>query len=319
MSAAGYCFLLTANEDIASVAQFQLPEKFNAGVVEGQGMRVLSTQEVSFERCQLRTSGNAANRVFLQQFPATSSWNLRAIERLPGNQSLVNILQPQCNLILDFQQLPTGTIWALFIKQTGQLLLEAIGANGLLRQTMLLDFGDVSIADAEDQMYRLYHDGSRVIVLTGRHVWRIDPIDIDVVDHAGVRTIRPILVVEFPQAPQSMIASPVNTTLRVAFSSTNGVQAVWPLNGNTCAFAQDLLSPLVISTGNGLFVAACASNSRIECYRLNAGQAEFVAELDFPTATGPDPMRNLFPSHAPNEFLVLHESGTLKRFQIPVR
>lgn len=114
-----------------------------------------------------------------------------------------------------------------------------------------------------------------------------------------------------------MFASPTNTTPRLAFSFQNGAQAVWPLSGDSCAFAQDMTSPRLISTGNRLVVAACALNPRMECYRLNAGRAELVAELERESTS--DEVISLMSGNAPNEFLLLHESGLLESFQIPVR
>ena len=114
-----------------------------------------------------------------------------------------------------------------------------------------------------------------------------------------------------------MVASPANTTPRLAFSFQNGAQAVWPLSGDSCAFAQDMTSPHLIATGNGLVVATCALNRRIECYRLNTGRADLVAELERESTS--DEVISLMSGNAPNKFLLLDESGLLESFQIPVR
>jgi len=315
VSAAGHCFLLTANTDRAMVGWFKLPKNITFGIVEGPWKLLQSTSEVSFERCQLLANSVTPGRVFLQQFPATSSWNQRAIECLNNDQKFVEILKPQCNLLLDFIQLPTGITWALFIDAKGKLVLESMGADSLVRQSILLDIKVVSPAD--NDVFRLHHDGTRAYIQTGQSIWRIDPVDLEFVSNGGQLTTQPLRIVEFPEMPQSMVASPANTTPRLAFSFQNGAQAVWPLSGDTCAFAQDMTSPRLISTGNGLVVAACASNRRIECYRLNAGRAELVAELNRESTS--DEVISLMSGNAPNEFLLLHESGLLESFQIPVR
>ena len=312
---AGYCFLLAANEHGGAVARFQIPKDFQSESIIGKGVAFRSGAETSFEHSNLRTNGIVPKRVFLQKFPGTSSWNQSAIEHLSENHDYVDVLKPQCNLLLDFLQLPTGIIWALFLDQKGQLIVEAIGANGLVRQSMGMDFGGVS--DTDNQFSHLHHDGTRLYVLTGTRVWRIDPVDLEYADHKGERTIRPLLVAELQETPRSVTSSPPNSTPRLACSFLNGAQAVWPLTGNTCKFASDLSAPTLISTANGLFVAACSSNRRIECYRLSAGRVEVVAEFVRPDKY--DALLNLFPGHAPNEFLLLQTSGTLEYFQIPVR
>jgi len=315
VSAAGYCFLLTTNEYGGAVVRFRIPKDLRSESVIGKVVAFRSSSEISFEHSALRTNGIAPRRVFLQNFPGTSSWNQSAIEHLSENRDYVDVLKPQCNLLLDFLQLPTGIIWALFFDQKGQLSVEAIGANGLVRQSMVMDFGGVS--DTDNQFSHLHHDGTRLYVLTGARAWRIEPVDLEYADHNGERTIRPLLVAEFQETPRLATSSTPNTTPRLAFSFPNGAQAVWPLTGDTCKFAQDLSAPSLISTGNGLFVAACSTNRRIECYRLSAGRAELVAEFVRPNE--PDGLLNLFPGHAPNEFLLLQTSGTLESFQIPVR
>ena len=78
-----------------------------------------------------------------------------------------------------------------------------------------------------------------------------------------------------------------------------------------------MTSPHLIATGNGLVVATCALNRRIECYRLNVGRAELVAELERESTS--DEVISLMSGNAPNKFLLLDESGLLESFQIPVR
>ncbi len=312
---AGYCFLLTTDDDRAIVGCSRLLDTTTFGIDEVRCRMLRSTSEVSFERCQLRANSVAPSRVFLQQFPATSSWNQRAIERVQDDKTFVDILKPQCNLLLDFMQLPTGIIWALFMDAKGRLVLESMGADSLMRQSILLHIKQISAA--ENDVFRLHHDGTRAYIQTGQCVWRIEPVVLGFVSNSGQQTIQPLRFIEFPEAPQSMVASPAHTTPRLAFSFQNGAQAVWPLSGDTCAFAQDMTSPRLISTGNGLVVAACSSNRRIECYRLNAGRVELVAELDRESTS--DEVVSLMSGNAPNEFLLLHESGLLESFQIPVR
>ncbi len=312
---AGYCFLLTADDDRAIVASCRLSKGSTFGIVDGQRTMLRSTSEVSFERCQLRVNGIAPNRVFLQQFPAMSSWNNRAIERILKDKSFVDILKPQCNLLLDFMQLPTGIIWALFIDANGRLVLESMGADSLVRQSILLDIKPNSAADTD--VFRLHHDGTRAYIQASSSVWRIDSLGLEIVRHGQQKTAEPLRIIEFPETPQSMVTSPVNSTPRLAFAFQNGAQAVWPLSGASCAFAQNMTSPRLVYTGNGLVIAACSFNRRIECYRLNAGRAELVAELDRENRS--DEVVSLMSGNAPNEFLLLHESGLLESFQIPVR
>ena len=106
--------------------------------------------------------------------------------------------------------------------------------------------------------------------------------------------------------------------LRLAFSFPNGAQVVWPLSNESCAFAAGFFEPLICCTANGLFIAACGHTSRLAAYRLNAGSAEQVADLE-DDLKGGDPVVSLLPAMAPNGFFALHHSGRLACLQIPVR
>lgn len=315
---AGFCYCLAnVNDESIAVGQFSLPRDFATARVDGIMTVLKSSSEITFERCQLRGNNVASPRVFLQQFPSVSKWNRQAIDLLSESSGFLDILQPQCNLILDFVQLPTGTTWALFCDTNGQLVLEAIGLNGLVRQTISLEINKDRLANPYEVQYRIHHDGTRVFVLTGNQLWRITPVELAIADKSTRVTLKPDLVIEFPKTPQSMIASQINTTPRLAFSFSEGAQAVWPLSNESCAFAQDMMEPFLTCTGNGLFVAACRSTGRLECHRLNSGSADLVAALDHPVGT--DAIISLLPGLAPNEFLLLHESGLLEKLQIPVR
>ena len=315
---AGFCYCL-ANVNDASIAvgQFSLPRDFVTARVDGEMTVLKSSSDITFERCQLRAKNVASTQVFLQQFPSVSKWNRQAMDLLSDSSGFLDILQPQCHLILDFVQLPTGTTWALFFDTEGQLVLEAIGLNGLVRQTISLEINSARPANINDLQYRIHHDGTRVFVLSGNQLWRIAPVDLAHADKYTRLTVKPDLVIEFPDTPKSIIASPINTTPRLAFSFSEGAQTVWPLSNESCAFARDMAEPLLTCIGNGLFVAACRSTGRLACYRLKSGSADLVAALDHRVTT--DAVIGLLPRLAPNEFLLLHESGFVEKLQIPVR
>ena len=318
----GHCFVLGVAPDESLV----LVESAQALVSETHGFPraafILRAEEnLPLKTCELRQNG-IRPRAWLQSFPASSNWNKVALERVRGQMRFLDVLAPQNNLLLDFMQLSTGTIWALFINAQRRLVLEAIGLNGLVRQTLVLDLefstDDNFLYDRyKVQSYRIHHDGARVIVLAGRHVWRIDSVEAAVVDTSSEILVKPTPVIEFPEAPLKMVASPVNTTLRLAFSFKDSAQAVWPMSNESRAFASGFDQPLIACTGNGLFVAACRTTGRIASYRLNAGIAVLLAE--FEEAIDSDPIVDLMPGPGGNEFSALHASGRLLRLQIPVR
>ena len=316
-SAGFFYYLMSVNDESITVGQFSLPRDFSTARVDGVMTVLKSSSEITFERSQLRANKVASCRVFLQQFPSVGKWNRQAIDLLSESSGFLEILQPQCNLILDFVQLPTGTTWVLFFDSEGQLLLEAIGLNGLVRQTIVMKAVVTPLPSLQDLRYRIHHDGTRAFVLTGNQLWRIDSVDLSIADKNTPVAVKPVSVIEFPNTPNSLVASPINTTPRLAFSFSEGAQAVWPLSNESCAFTQDMAEPFLTCTGNGLFVAACRSTGRLECYRLNSGSADLVAVLDHPVTD--DAVIGLLPGLSPNEFLLLHESGLLEKLQIPVR
>lgn len=312
----GHCFVLGVAPDESLVIDRSTKAREETFTFFGDAFILRSDENLGLGACELRPSG-IAPRAWLQSFPALSGWNKVALERVHGQTGFLDVLAPQCNLLLDFIQLPTGTIWALFVDVQRRLVLEAIGLNGLVRQTLVLDPEVAANNDDEGQAYRIHHDGSLVIVLTGRHVWRVDSVEAAVVDTSSEIVVRPIEVIDFPEAPSKMVASPVNTTLRLAFSFQNGAQAVWPKSNESCSFASGFDRPLISCTGNGLFVAACRTTGRIAGYRLNAGTAELMA--DFEEAVDSDPIVDLMPAPVGNEFYVLRTSGRMLRLQIPLR
>lgn len=303
--------------------QFQMGQSMDGSVIVLFGRDDLpfvlhAGQDDRTDQCQLRPSG-IADRVFLQRFPASSPWGEVASETYTGTRRYLDFFKTDCGLLLDFIQLTTGVIWALCIDIQGRVVLNVIGANGLIQQTIALNFEGTNVPDMGVELYALHHDGFRIVVQTGHFVWQIDQVSmsITIAGASGEVTVRPVLVTEFPEAPWKMTASPPHTTLRLAFSFQQGAQVVWPRTDESCVFAADFDRPLLACTGNGLFVAACRSSGRIECYRVNAGTAELIAALMKPNPQ--DPIVDLTAGVAGNEFLLLRKSGELESFQIPLR
>ncbi len=316
VTAAGHCFVLGVAPDESLLIMESSTTRVETVVFAGNAFILRSEEDLVLEACELRPSG-IAPRAFLQDFPASSNWNKVALERVHGQTNFLDVLAPQCNMVLDFMQLPTGTIWALFVDPKGRLVLEAIGLNGLVRQTMVLDLEGTTIDHFEASLFRVHHDGSRVIVVMGRHVWRVESREAAVVDKSSEIIVQPIAVIEFPEAPSRTVVSPISTTLRLAFSFENSVRAVWPMSNENCIFAKGFDRPLLVCMGNGLFAVACRTTGRIASFRLNAGTAELTA--DFEEAIGSDPIVELMAAPAGNEFFVLRQSGRMLRLQIPVR
>ena len=316
VGAGGYCCVLgeAPDESLAIVQSTQGPGEQD--VLASSAFIFRTGENLPLDRCELRLSG-IASRVYLQRFPATSDWNKLALEQVHGQTSFLNVLTPQSDLLLDFQQLATGITWALLIDSESHFVVEATGRNGLVCQTLVLDLEGTMLEHFQEGPYRIHHDGTRLIVFTGRHVWRIDSVEAAVVEKSSRSVVEPIQVIEFPEAALRMVTSPLNTTLRLVFTFANGAQAVWPTSNESCSFASGFDQPLMTSVGNGLFVVACRATGRIASYRLNAGASEQIASYE--DAIGADPVVDLIPGLMGNEFYVLRQSGCILRLQIPVR
>ncbi len=309
---------LTPNESLLIVELST--SRVETKIYAGNAFILRGSDKLSLGACQFRASG-IASRVFVQHFPAPPDWNTLALQQIAGNIAnnfvSVHILSPPNGLLLDFIQLPSGSTWTLEIDMKGRLSIQVLGLKGLARQTLILDLEGTELAHFEDALYRVHHHGKQTIIVTGRHVWRTDSFEVGVIDKSGEIIVKPTEVIDFPESPHSMVASLPNTTLRLAFSFSDGAQAIWPLTNESCAFASHMKTPLLTCTGNGLFVAACQSSGRIECYRLNSGTAELVADMNI--SCGTDRLVSLFPASQGNEFFTLYESGAMERLQIPVR
>ena len=316
VSAGRYCFMLGVAPDESLVILESLQRRVENDVLASNAFIFHTRENLPLDRCELRLSG-IASRVYLQSFPASSDWNKKALELVHGLTTFLDVLTPQSDLLLDFLQLPTGMTWALLVDAEGHFVVEATDRNGLARQTMVLDLEGTTLEHFHEGPYRIHHDGTRLILFTGRHVWRIDSVEAAVVDKSSRSVVEPIQVIEFPEAASRMVSSPLNTTLRLAFTFANGAQAVWPMSNESCSFASGFDQPLITSTGNGLFVVACGATGRIASYRLNAGTSELIAS--FEEAIGTDPVVDLIPGPMGNEFSVLRQSGQMLRLAIPVR
>jgi len=121
----GHCFVLGFAPDESLLIVEGSKPRMETGVLTANAFILRSGENLVLGACELRPGG-IAPRAYLQSFPALSIWNKVALERIHGQTGFLDVLAPQCDLLLDFMQLPTGTIWALFIDAHHRLVLEAI-------------------------------------------------------------------------------------------------------------------------------------------------------------------------------------------------
>ena len=130
----------------------------------------------------------------------------------------------------------------------------------------------------------------------------------------NLRSTTAHVVEQLHDSPTRMSVSPGTTVTRLVFSFEQGARAVWPVRGESCAVASDLVDPITAFTLNGILAAACQQTDRLEFYRLNDSQAELIGEV---RAGGM--IQHLTCGTVPNQILAFRSDGQVTQFEVPVR
>lgn len=315
-----HCHVLGVSPDgSAAIAWADVSNsRYNGSAIPLSFCRLHPAESLSFSECVLRSVSNAAGNAWLQTTIAGTTWNSEAIRAVArANTKHVIVVPPLSAMMLDICPAHDGTVHVLSLEADEMLCIHSIRRESGLRSSVSLAIPWLQPDESSPGPFRLVHDGVRLFVLTGKNLWQVTPVARRTQDLAHQEIVEPKHVIEFDSPPINTVVSHPQSLPRLACAMEQGVCVVWPLTGEVCRFAHDLVRPLVTCTFNGTFVVCCRETRRIDCFRLSAGQADLVASLD--QVEGDAAIVGLTPACDPGDFLAITQDGRLTHYRIPAR
>lgn len=307
-----FLFRIGCNQDIILVRQAIGVRRDGRISTQDDISRLPRPQEIPYADFQLQLDSDSPDQAWVSVIAAFAQQNYPDLTAAIQESHFESLPNFQDGKLLAFHGTATGWLFALLLcLDEPRVEFRIINCRNSSQNILKVDVSLEEVITG-DAFVRLIYHTDKFYAVFGQSVVELLSVaaELQSRDWKTECSIRELE--SLPFAPIEMVASPAATAARLVFAFETGARAIWPGQHLGCSFAQDLESPLLAFSTNGILAAACQQTNRIEFWRLNSGEAILHAQHQ-----ADDPITHLMCGPAPNQILAFHSDGSVSQLAIP--
>ncbi len=262
---------------------------------------------------RLRLNPLQPEQANLQFFPATPDSAGSFVRQVVRSNGFVTTTALPDALTFDFGFSEDGSRFSLEIaesnRDTVELKLTDRQSNGVV--SFPLQLPEQVTESLAESGGRVWLQNTGLLVVSGRFLCLAHLPALQRLDTQAPKPLRLEILTELDSDFRELSPSPSQIVHRVLIATRTSCYVVWLNSANWCRIAEDLQTPHVCWTRNG--IAMIASGNQLGCYRVTQKEIRLLASGNLSGQ-----VISLQPDDSPDHVLVLDQSGVLQRFRVPI-